>query len=143
MTRRLTTTVALVLGLSLSGALAGCTSARDTLGTSVSPCFKALAVASEAVHDRGTFEGVRLVSITSLGHTARLRLSARAGPSVHSVCVVSYKGTFRLDQVEKPVGRVPAGGVGRYAIVVVSKPQDKLIGTLVRLTQPLRFSHPV
>jgi hypothetical protein len=36
-------------------------------------------------------------------------------------------------------GGRPAGGVGRYAIVVVSKPQNRLLGTIVRQTEPLRF----
>jgi hypothetical protein len=35
------------------------------------------------------------------------------------------------------------GGTGHYAIVIVSKPQNHLVGTVVRLTQPLRFGHPV
>jgi hypothetical protein len=136
-----------VLGvcLSLAVALAGCTSARDTLGTNASICFEALPVAGDAVHHHGTFTGVRLVSLTSVGADTHLRahLAARAGKAVHDVCVVSYRGTFRVDGVERPLGRPPAGGVGHYAIVIVSNPQDHLLGTVVRLTQPLRFGHPV
>ena len=134
--------VAAVVAVCLSAAtLAGCTSARDALGTNSSQCFEALAIAGNAVHLRGTFAGVRLVSLTSFGKAASLR--ARAGPSVHDVCVVSYRGTFRFDQVERPLGQEPLDGVGFYAIVIVSNPQDHLLATVVRRTQPLRFGHPV
>lgn len=121
--------------------LAGCTSARNTLGTSASPCFDALALAGNAVHHRGTFAGVRLVSFDTVGTDLHMRskLSALFGPKVHSVCAVSYRGTFGADQVERPLGPPPAGGIGHFAIVIVSKPQNRLLGTIVRLTQPLRF----
>ena len=135
----------LAVCLSLAATVAGCTSARNTLGTNASTCFEALAVAEDAVHHRGTFTGVRLVSLASVGTDTHLRarLVARAGKTVHDVCVVSYRGTFTENQVEQPFGRPPVGGVGHYAIVIVSKPQNKLLGTVVRLTQPLRFGHPV
>ncbi len=125
--------------------LSGCTSARNTLGTNASPCFQALAVAEDAVKGRGTFAGVRLLSFTKIGSDAHVLavLSARAGTTVHDVCAVSYKGSFTVDQVERPLGPIPTGGVGHYAIVIVSKPQNRLLGTVVRLTQPLRFGHPV
>lgn len=135
----------LTVGLLLGVVLAGCTSDRDTLGTNASQCFEALPVAHDAVHGRGTFAGVRLVSLSSLSDDVHQQhhLSELAGPKVHAVCVVSYRGTFTTKDVEKPVGRAPAGGVGHYAIVIVSQPQGRLVGTVVRLTQPLRFGHPV
>ncbi|HXQ74914.1 MAG TPA: hypothetical protein VN791_00360 [Acidimicrobiales bacterium] len=124
---------------------AGCTSARNTLGTNASPCFEALAIGEDAVHGRGSFAGVRPVSLTALGADVHLRaeLSRRFGTRVHGVCVVSYKGTFTVDQVERPLGPAPPGGLGHYAIVIVSEPQNELVGTVVRLTQPLRFGHPI
>jgi hypothetical protein len=137
---------AVLVFLSLMGAtLPGCTSARDTLGTNASSCFEALAIASDAVNDRGTFAGVRLISLTGLGVDVHLRteLSQRFGQSVRSVCAVSYRGTFAVEQVERPLGPPPAGGVGHYAIVIVSKPQNHLLGTVIRSTQPLRFGHPL
>jgi hypothetical protein len=138
------TTLALVCAV-VSLALAGCTSARDTLGTNASACFEALAVAEDAVHDNGRLAGVHLVSFADVGtelHLAR-ELAARAGPSVHDVCVVSYHGTYGAGQVQGPLGPLPAGGIGHYAIILVSKPQNKLLGTVIRLTQPLRFGHPI
>jgi hypothetical protein len=144
-TRRAAAVAVLVLCSFLGSTLAACTSARDTLGTNASQCFEALAIASDAVHDRGTFAGVRLLSAAVLTADVHLRadLSAIAGSPVHDLCVVSYRGTFRSHQVERPLGSPVAGGVGHYAIVIVSKPQNHLIGTVVRVTQPLRFGHPV
>ncbi|MGH9028125.1 MAG: hypothetical protein ACRDV4_00695, partial [Acidimicrobiales bacterium] len=103
----------------------------------------ALPVARAAVHDHGTFGGVRLITAKELStRTHRLTaLVARAGGSLHDICVVEYKGDYRLDQVKAPLGRAPAGGTGRYAIVVVSRTSDKLLGTFVRETLPVRFRH--
>jgi hypothetical protein len=137
--------MALAVCVVVAMVLTGCTSARDTLGTNASPCFESLPVAHDAVHGRGTFAGVRLVSLSSFSGDVHLQhlLSELTKAKVHDVCVVSYRGTFTTGDVEKPLGRPPPGGVGHYAIVVVSKPQGRLVGTVVRLTQPLRFSHPV
>lgn len=145
MRRRAIALVLLALATGPVSVLGGCTSVRNTLGTNASPCFRALAVAKEAVHDRGTFTGVHLVSSKTLAQDAHLEdvLSARAGMTVKTVCVVSYRGSFRLDQVERPFDHVPRGGVGRYAIVVVSEPQNRLLGTAVRSRQPLRFGHVI
>jgi hypothetical protein len=121
----------------------GCTSARNALGTNSSPCYRALPVAEDAVHDRGAFNGVRLVTAKGLLHPPRYldELRARAGGMLKDVCVVSYSGSYTLDQVEKPVGAAPPGGTGRYAIVVVNRPSNKLLGTFVRITLPMRFHH--
>jgi hypothetical protein len=104
-----------------------------------------LAVAADAVHDNGSFAGVHLLKVSAVGADLHLRaeLAARAGPSVHDVCAVSYRGTFSVAQVRRPLGPAPAGGLGRYAIVLVSKPQNRLLGTVIRQTQPLRFGHPI
>lgn len=138
------------LALAAAGALslglvAGCTTARVTLGTNASPCFEALAVAADAVHGNGTFAGVHLVSFSAVGSDLHMAaaLTAVAGRSVHDVCAVSYRGSFHVDQVKRPIGPAPTGGVGHYAIVIVSKPQGRLLGTVLRQTQPLRFGHPV
>jgi hypothetical protein len=126
-------------------ASAGCTTARDTLGTNASSCFEALAVAADAVHDRGSFAGVHLLKLSAVGADLGMEaeVMARVGAGVHDICVVSYRGTFRVDQVARPLGPPPAGGHGHFAIVIVSKPQNRLIGTVIRQTQPLRFGHPI
>jgi hypothetical protein len=131
---------ALALGTVGAG---GCTSARNTLGTNSSPCFRALALAADAVHDRGTFAGVRLAPASTLAkfHHLNLVLTERSTTPLHNVCLVSYRGMFRLSEVSKPAGRVPPSGQGHFAIVVVSTPQNRLLATFVLERQPLRFEH--
>lgn len=141
--RRRGRVVLLVVALVVT--LGGCTAARNTLGTNSSPCFDALAVAETAVHHHGSFAGVRLISLASFGRAVHLGadILADAGPGVHDVCAVSYRGTFTVGKVARPLGPPPKGGVGHYAVVVVAKPQNRLVGTVVRLKEPLRFEHAV
>ncbi len=131
-----------VFALGLSW-LSGCTSARDTLGTNSSPCFHALALAADAVHDRGKFAGVRLVSDSGLGKMRHVEpvVKARSTTRLHNVCLVAYRGDFRLSQVMRPAGKMPSSGVGHFAIVVVSTPQNKLLATFVLANEPVRFRH--
>ena len=122
-----------------------CTAPRDTLGTKSSACFRAVPVATDAVRDRGTLSGVRLLGSKDLDRRPRFRslLEARAGKAVTSVCVVSFQGRFRLDQVQKPFGRAPASGTGSVALVFVSSPEERLLGTLVLSHVPLPLRREV
>ena len=131
--------------LAFVGALSGCTAARNTLGTSSSPCFRAVPVASEAVHDRGTLAGVRLLSSRDLDKRPKLRavLSTRAGQQVRTVCAIAYTGVFRVGEVQDPIGHGPMGGEGTFAVVCVSTPQNQLLGTIVLSRSPLPFRHNV
>ncbi len=126
-------------------ALSACTAPRNTLGTKSSACFRAVPVATDAVHDRGTLSGVRLLGSKDLDRRPGFRslLEARAGKRVTSVCVVAFQGRFRLDQVQKPFGRAPASGNGSVALVFVSSPEEALIGTLVLSRVPLPLRHEV
>jgi len=139
-TRRVLAATALSLGALW---LSGCTSARNTLGTNSSPCFRALAPAEDAVNDRGVFSGVRLMSAASLKklHHFDSVLTARSKTPLHNLCLVAYRGTYRPDQVKRPAGRVPPSGVGHFAVVVVSSPQNVLLGTFVFEREPVRFRH--
>jgi hypothetical protein len=129
----------------LVATLAGCTAARDTLGTSSSPCFRALPVASEAVNDRGTLAGVRLLGARDLEKHPKLRdaLSTRAGHPVRTVCAVAFTGQFRIGEVHDPIAPGPVGGIGTFAVVCISTPQNGLLGTLVLSRAPLPFRHNV
>ena len=133
---------AAVLGVVL---LSACTAPRNTLGTNSSPCFKAVPVATDAVHDRGKLSGVRLLKSKDLDRRPHFRslLEARAGTRVTTVCVVSFQGQYTLAQVERPFGRSPAGGGGPVALVVVSTPANRLLGTLVLSHVPLPLRHEV
>ena len=135
----------LVIGVVALGSLwlSGCTAARDTLGTNSSPCFHALAIGEDAVHDRGMFKGVRLVADTMLSkdHHFESVLEARSSTHLHNVCLMAYSGTFRPSQVRRPAGKVPASGEGHFAIVAVSTPQNVLLATFVLEKEPVRFRH--
>jgi hypothetical protein len=134
--------VVVTILMALGGTLSGCTSARISLGTSASPCFDDLAIAESAVHRSGTFAGVRQVSLDEISADSHLRAAlAPLGKTVHDVCVVAFRGTFAVEHVERPLGPPPPGGVGHFAIVIVAKPQNRLVGTVVRSTEPLRFGH--
>jgi len=125
-------------------AASACTSARNTLGTNSSPCYTAIPVGADAVHHRGHFLGIRLLSARQASTKRRLDalLDARA-PKVKTVCVVAYEGTYSLSQVEKPFGTAPPTGTGPVAVAVVSLPRNRLIGTLVLQRVPLTFRHEV
>lgn len=140
---RLTLSAA-ILAMAVS-TVPACVSPRNTLGTSSSPCFRAVAVATDAVHDRGRLAGVRLVGVRELDRHPHLRdlLATRVGNALHNVCVVSFHGTFRPDQVEHPLGDAPAGGSGPVALVVVAYPGNTVIGTFVVTREPLPIRHEV
>ncbi|MHB1503905.1 MAG: hypothetical protein ACYCTL_07325 [Acidimicrobiales bacterium] len=125
--------------------LAACTSARNTLGTSSSQCYQALPVAAGAVHRRGEFAGVRLVPPSVLAEKSheRLRsvLATRAGAGVGHVCAVAYRGSFKLDQVARPIAIPPVVGTGGYAVVVVSVPANRVLATFVLDHLPISFRH--
>jgi hypothetical protein len=133
--------------VALLGALCGtgCTAARNTLGTTSSPCFRAVAVATDAVKDRGSLAGVRMLGARDLERRPRLRdaLATRAGHAVKNVCAVAFSGQFRTTDVRDPLDHGPAGGVGTIAVALVSYPQDQLLGTLVLSKVPLPFRHEV
>lgn len=126
--------------------LAGCTAARNTLGTSSSVCYQALPAAKQAVEGRGKFLGIRLVPRSLLAERRhrhlRQVLELRAGATVNQVCLAAYEGSFSQADVERPLGAPPPGGVGRVAVVVVSSPGNRVLGTFVLDRRPIRFSHP-
>jgi hypothetical protein len=138
--RRLALASAVVLA---SCSLAACTSPRNTLGTSTSPCFRALAVARDAVHDRGRFAGVRYFSAHDL---ARLLVEARppirgtsiAGPPRVGLCVVAYQDDFRPGEVE--LARAERPGPHRYALVVVRLHDVRVLVTLLVRRVPWRLT---
>jgi hypothetical protein len=73
----------------------------------------------------------------------RLRsvLATRAGAGVERVCAVAYRGSFKLDQVARPIAIPPAVGAGGYAVVVVSVPANRVLATFVLDHLPISFRH--
>ena len=146
MSRRRLLRVALAVVVSAATVtLSGCADARNDLGTNVSPCFVTLPVAEDALHGAGRFAGVIMVKAAALDRRPDLigseRLAERAGEPVTTVCVVAYHGLIAVDRVSRPIGPPPPGGVGRYALVVVSLPANHLLGTVVTNRLPFRFGH--
>jgi hypothetical protein len=128
--------------VSAAGLLAACTTPRNTLGTNSSVCFKAIPVAEDAVEDKGTLVGTRLVPAHSFHRRLHDMVDARA-PTVKTACVVAFHGHFRADQVKGLYGPAPPNGTAEYAIVVVSVPQNHLIGTALLVRAPLPLRHEV
>jgi hypothetical protein len=135
----------LVLATAVALGAGACGAGRAILGTNTSPCFLALPVAKRAVAGRGSLDGVRLIDVdrlTSRGdRPLRELLELIPIPPSHTVCLVAYRGSFTIGQVELPVGPIPPSGVGRYAIAVVTSPGSTLLGTFVVRHEPLSFKH--
>ncbi|MDA8291277.1 MAG: hypothetical protein M0Z33_06300 [Actinomycetota bacterium] len=136
-----------VAGLALVAAglgVAACTSPRNALGTSTARCYEALPVGRGALRGQGRFTGVRYVTIGSLARSLQemrprvVDLPTRVLHDRASVCVVAYSGHFTTARVER--GWPVDAPSGRYALVVVRVPEDRLVATLVLDKVPLRFS---
>lgn len=128
--------VALLIATSL---LAGCTAARNSLGTEDSACYVTLPAAVRAVHGAGHLAGVRLESVRSLRRPAPVvyAVSTAPGLRVRQVCLVAFHGRFRAAAVARPHG-APSG---RLAVVVLEYPDSRLLGTVLLVRPPVRFGH--
>jgi hypothetical protein len=111
---------------------AGCTTARNDLGTSVSSCYRALPVATKAVGSHGRLLAVQRSSLAMLRRQAPHLLADvfTREQSSQAVCVIAFQGHFTSASVSEPHGR----SSGRLAVVVTTTPSVHLLGTLV-------FSH--
>jgi hypothetical protein len=129
-------------GLALAALVfAGCSSARVGLGTTDESCYLSLPTATKAVggHAHAHLAGIRKYSITGLKSIApRLydRLADQVG-NHQAVCLAGYTGNFSADMVTKPLGR----STGKVAVVVVTSPGNKVLGTLILSKVPVRFEH--
>jgi hypothetical protein len=123
-------------------ALGGCASAHNSLGTGSSTCFQALPSATQAVHGKGRFIGVRRVPLSQLRRppsTPPSSTSPEQSPnqSKRAVCVVAFQGNYGPGEVElETVQRS-----GNYAIVVVGEHGGKPLRAFVTNRLPLRFRH--
>lgn len=129
--------VATTLALCL---LAGCTSARNSLGTSDSSCYLALPSAKHAVGPRSTFIGVHQLTLSSLRRKEPRLFGFLTGvkPTSQRICVIEFGGSFTHASVEKPLGR----SSGRLAVVISEAPSNYLLGTVIFHHPPLDFAHP-
>jgi hypothetical protein len=122
-----------------ASAFAGCSSARAGLGTTDESCYLALPTASKAVGGHGHFAGVRKYTVGGLkGMTPQLYDAITDQVGTHqAVCLAAYTGTFMSDMVTKPLGQ----STGKLAVVVVTSPGNKVLGTLILSKIPVRFQH--
>jgi hypothetical protein len=128
-----------VSAAALAVSLASCTSARSTLGTSDSSCFRAIPAAVEAVHSHGRLLGGRLFTTSALRHKAPHLYAQLSSdhPLPSSVCVMGFKGNFTKGAVDKPLGR----SAGALAVVVTSSSGTTLVGTVIFRKVPLALGH--
>jgi hypothetical protein len=131
---------ALAGSLLLASVLAGCSSARSSLGTSDSSCYVALPTATKAIGGHGRLLGVHLFTLASLRHRAPQLFKALAPGRDDSerVCVVAFAGVFTQAMVSHPRGR----SSGRLAVVVATNPGNDVLGTVIFTRPPLHFGHP-
>ena len=59
------------------------------------------------------------------------------GSPKQSLCVLAFTGQFRSDSVSKPHGQ----SAGPVAIVVLTRPSNDVLGTVILKRVPLRFGH--
>ena len=81
--------------------LAGCTTARSSLGTSDSSCYLALPTATKAVESHGRLLGVQKFSLSALRKNAPHLLQdlATTAPGSETVCIVAFTGKFTSGSV--------------------------------------------
>jgi hypothetical protein len=123
----------------LAGVLAGCTTARSSLGTSDSSCYLALPTATKATGSDGHLLGVQRDSLAALRKQAPhlLRDLATKKPGSQSVCVIAFTGKFTAGSVSDSRGRAS----GRLAVVVTTTPGNHVLGTVIFKRAPLHFGH--
>lgn len=132
-----------VLAVLVGGVLGGCTSPRNALGASSSPCFRALPTAHAAVHGHGQLLGVQYLTIGSidkgLKHTDQfVALLDSLAPAGNEVCLVGYQNDYLASAVEHPwpPGRLQA----KYALVLVDLHGERVLATLLLERAPIRLS---
>jgi hypothetical protein len=123
----------------LAGLLAGCTTARSSLGTSDSSCYLALPTATKATGSHGRLQGVQRFTLSTLREKAPHLLHdlATTAPGSETVCLIAFTGNFTAASVSDPRGR----SSGKLAVVVSTTPGNHLLGTVIFTKAPLHFGH--
>jgi len=113
--------------LTLAIGLTGCQKVTRSVTSSVSPCFRVLPQAHDAVGGQGTFVDVARIRgrgvaglaprLTATASTVTTSTSeAPLAGTTRDVCLVAYKGTFNVDRIQHLRG---PNRQGHYALVVV------------------------
>lgn len=137
--------VPIALALALSGAgLSACTTPKNALGTTSSPCFRALPVAHQAVNGSGTLLGVRYLTAKTIDADLQRtnQREALVAPVLagvkYPVCTVGYEGHFVASRLPKPWP--PGRDRSRYVLVLVDLHHDTLLAVVLLVRLPLRLS---
>lgn len=143
-------------GLAITLALAGfgssgCTTARNILGTRISPCFRVLPEAGQAVQLGNSrvkappILGVQWLATSDLVKAVELTRGTPPPASLAAVghqatCAVAFRGRFHPGDVLAPW--TPGPGPYKVAIVVVRQSDAHVISTVLlrRTPKSLHFS---
>jgi hypothetical protein len=126
--------VAVPLGVG-AALVAGCGAPRPGVSNgSVSACYRAIPTAKAALHDsHATMIGVHRVSADKLrSHLPLPAQAALASEDDSQLCAVAFKGDFAPGQVDL----APSDEQGRYAVVLVSSHDSRLVGSVVLVHLP-------
>jgi hypothetical protein len=122
--------------------MTACAATRNELGLNDGLCYVALPAANAAVHGRGSLIGLRLRRVSDLRAVHQLvpvpRSRGRRLNSGARLCLVAFRGAFSARNVRRPRGQ-PAG---RVAVVVLTYPGNRVLGTVILDRPPLPFGHP-
>jgi hypothetical protein len=119
--------------------LTSCTTARTDVGTADESCYLSLPAATRAVGGHGHLEGIRKFTAAQLRQTApRLYQDLLSPvPPRQDLCVAAFTGQFTSAEVTKALGR----NEGVFAVVVLTTPANRLLGTLILRRVPVRINH--
>ncbi|HSS08494.1 MAG TPA: hypothetical protein VLL25_01320 [Acidimicrobiales bacterium] len=124
---------ALVAIAVLAGACGG---ARNSLGTTASPCFRAVPGAKEAVRSKGNLVGVRLVSTSTL--QKRIPNDQQlAAVRDRQLCVFAFHDDYHAGDVPGATNQ----DHGQYAVVALTIKSPKVVATFLLDRLPTRFRH--
>lgn len=127
---------AVILAFALVIGSVACAGARNTLGTSASPCFRALPLAQAAAHDQGRLVGVRRVNTSALKGRLKDDPKVQAVPN-QELCVFAFRGSYPPGQVDGASNTKP----GHYAVIVVTSKHPGVVVAFVTDKLPTRFAH--
>jgi hypothetical protein len=117
--------------------LAGCTSARSSLGTTDASCYQSLPTATNAGQSHGRLIGLHLYTLKDLKTKAPHLYKYVVANAPQHLCEVGLTGKSTKGKVSKALGK----SSGELAVVVATSPGNKLLATLIFSHAPLKFGH--
>ena len=118
----------------------GCTSPRDALGPSVSPCFSAIALGRTEMGPVARFAGVSYTSEPSIKSAlSRAGVHIRLPRVKDRLCVVAFWGTLKGARAKQTGLR----NVRSMALVIVSLRPSRVLAKVAISRLPYRFGRPM